>query len=197
MPPHLAEHSDAATEALKLPPYSIEAEQATLGGLMIENTAWDQIADRVSDQDFYQSRHRSIFNAIRRLAEKDQPFDLVTLAETLENNNELEDVGGLPYLSILARDTPSAANIRAYADIVRERSIKRQLIEVGTHIADSAYNPDGRDSRDLLDAAEEKVFAIAQQGARSGQGFASINELLTRASTGSIPCFSATIQLPV
>lgn len=172
---------DPATESLRIPPYSIEAEQATLGGLMLDNSTWDQIADRISDEDFYQSDHRFIFQAIRRLASKDSPFDVVTLAEWLENHSQLDDVGGIAYLGLLARDTPSAANIRAYADIVRERSILRQLIRIGTEIADNSYNPEGRTSRELLDHAEQSVFAIAQQGLRAGQGFVNINELLTRA----------------
>jgi replicative DNA helicase len=167
-------------EALKIPPYSIEAEQATLGGLMLDNSTWDQIADRIGDDDFYQSNHRHIFQAIRRLAEQDSPFDVVTLAEWLESHNRLEDVGGMPYLGLLARDTPSAANIRAYADIVRERSILRQLIRIGTEIADSAYHTEGRNSRELVDLAEERVFAIAERGARAGKGFIGINELLAR-----------------
>jgi replicative DNA helicase len=172
---------DSATESLKIPPYSIEAEQATLGGLMLDNSTWDQIADRISDEDFYQSDHRYIFQAIRRLSEQDSPFDVVTLAEWLDSNNRLDDVGGIAYLGLLARDTPSAANIRAYADIVRERSILRQLIRIGIEIANSGYDPEGRTSRELLDRAEQRVFAIAQQGLRASQGFTGINELLARA----------------
>ena len=172
--------ADLTVDSLKIPPHSLEAEQATLGGLLLDNSAWDQIADRISDHDFYHDTHRQIFIAIQELAERDSPFDVVTLTEWLESNNRLDNVGGMPYLASLARDTPSAANIRAYADIVRERSVLRQLIQVGTEIANSAYNPDGRHSRELLDNAEEHVFAIAQQGGRE-RGFTGINELLTRA----------------
>ena len=172
--------ADPTVDSLKIPPHSLEAEQATLGGLLLDNSAWDQIADRISDNDFYHDTHRQIFIAIRELAERDSPFDVVTLAEWLENNNRLDNVGGMPYLAMLARDTPSAANIRAYADIVRERSVLRQLIQIGTEIANCAYNPDGRNSRELLDSAEEQVFAIAQHGSRE-RGFTGINELLTRA----------------
>ena len=175
------ERQDRAVESLKVPPYSVEAEQATLGGLMLDNGAWDQIADRVGEDDFYQEAHRLIFIAIRDLAARDMPFDAITLAEWLESNNRLDQVGGMAYLGAIARDTPSAANIRAYADIVRERSVLRQLIRIGTDIANSGYNPDGRDSRELLDLAEDQVFAIAQQGERAGSGFKGITELLTSA----------------
>ncbi len=163
---------------LKVPPHSIEAEQAVLGGLMLDNDAWDQVADRVSEEDFYRHDHRLIFRAIASLADKNRPFDVVTLSEWLESRDELENAGGLAYLGTLAKDTPSAANIKAYADIVRERSILRQLIAVGTGIADSAYTSDGRDSKELLDVAEQKVFQIAEQGSRHQQGFRSIKHLL-------------------
>ena len=181
IPLSAAERKDPIAESLKIPPYSIEAEQATLGGLLLDNSTWDQIADRISEDDFYQSDHRMIFQAIQRLAGQDSPFDVVTLAEWLENHNQLDQAGGMEYLALLARDTPSAANIRAYADIIRERSVMRQLISVGTEIANSAYNPQGRNSRELLDYAESQVFAIAQQGQRTSQGFTTINDLLASA----------------
>lgn len=164
-----------------MPPHSLEAEQSVLGGLLLDNAAWDQVADRVVKEDFYRADHRLIFAAIRSLAERGSPFDVVTLKEHLERNNQLEDAGGLAYLAVLARDTPSAANISAYADIVRERAVLRQLIQVGTEIAGSAYNPEGRDSRQLLDEAESRVFAIAEKGARGREGFVGVKELLTRA----------------
>ena len=169
---------DAAAEALRVPPHSLEAEQAVLGGLMLDNSTWDQIADRLDESDFYRSDHRLIFRAIRRLSENGKPFDLLTLAEWLEDNNELEDAGGFAYLGILARDTPSAANVRAYGDIVRERAIRRELIRTATEMADSAYDPRGRDSKQLLDDAEKRVFAIAEHGLRAQQGFVSIKDLL-------------------
>ena len=171
---------DAATEALRAPPHSLEAEQSVLGGLMLDNATWDQVADRLDESDFYRNDHRLIFRAIRRLAENSKPFDLLTLAEWLEDNNQLEEAGGFAYLGVLARDTPSAANVRAYADIVRERAIRRELIRTSTEIADSAYDPRGRDSRELLDDAEKRVFAIAEHGLRAQQGFASIKDLLAR-----------------
>ena len=115
---------DPATEALRTPPHSQEAEQAVLGGLMLDNATWDQVADRLDESDFYRNDHRLIFRAVRRLAEQSKPFDLLTLAEWLEDQNELEAAGGFAYLGVLARDTPSAANVRAYADIIRERTEK-------------------------------------------------------------------------
>lgn len=169
------------TDELRIPPHSIEAEQSVLGGLMMDNAAWDQVADRISEADFYRADHRLVFQAIGQLAQQNAPFDVVTLAEWLKRNDQLENAGGFPYLGLLARDTPSAANIRAYADIVRERSILRQLIGVGTTIADSAYQAQGRSSRDLLDEAEQKVFAIAEQGARGQAGFTGVKELLIKA----------------
>jgi replicative DNA helicase len=168
----------ADLENFKVPPHSLEAEQAVLGGLMLDNAAWDQIADRISDNDFYLYDHRIIYQAIGELAGKNHPFDVVTLADRLEHRKELTDASALAYLGTLAKDTPSAANIRAYADIVRERSILRQLISVGTAITESGYNAEGRDSKTLLDEAEQKVFRIADQGARSKQGFKSIKSLL-------------------
>ncbi|MFZ1640612.1 MAG: replicative DNA helicase [Candidatus Contendobacter sp.] len=171
---------DAATEALRAPPHSLEAEQSVLGGLMLDNATWDQVADRLDESDFYRNDHRLIFRAIRRLAENSKPFDLLTLAEWLEDNNQLEEAGGFAYLGVMARDTPSAANVRAYADIIRERAIRRELIRTSTEIADSAYDPRGRDSKTLLDDAEKRVFAIAERGFRARQGFTSIKDLLAR-----------------
>lgn len=172
---------DAGSEALKVPPHSIQAEQAVLGGLMLDNSAWDHVADRVSEQDFYRRDHRIIFRAVQSLAEQGKPFDVITLSEQLERTHELEETGGLAYLGMLAKNTPSAANIKAYADIVRERSVLRQLIRVGTDIANSAFQPEGRGPTELLDVAEQRVFEIAEQGARGARGFVSIKELLTRA----------------
>lgn len=175
------EMNDVATEALKLPPYSIEAEQSVLGGLMIDNSAWDQVADMISEVDFYRKEHRLIFRAIATQAEDSKPSDAVTLSEWLDSNNELNNVGGLSYLGSLAKNTPTAANIKAYANIVRERSIMRQLVSVGTDIANSAYNPEGRDSKELLEHAEQQVFQIAEQGAKGRQGYQNIRQLLTKA----------------
>ena len=169
------------SDALRVPPHSIQAEQSVLGGLMLDNSAWDQIADKVAEVDFYRREHRLVFHAIEVLAEQSQPFDVITLSEELERHNQLNDAGGLAYLGSLAKDTPSAANIRAYADIVREHSVMRQLISVGTEIADSGFQPEGRKSPELLDEAERKVFEIAEQGSRGKGGFESIKSLLTKA----------------
>ena len=167
-----------SAEALKVPPHSIEAEQAVLGGLMLDNNAWDQIADRVSEADFYRRDHRLIFRALDGLAETGQPMDAVTLSEWLKSNDALETAGGLGYLGLLARDTPSAANIRAYADIVREQSVLRQLIEAGTEVANAGFNPEGQNSADLLDNAERQIFQIAEQSGRNRRGFVGVRDVL-------------------
>jgi replicative DNA helicase len=169
------------TAALKVPPHSLQAEQAVLGGLMLDNTAWDKVADHVTEEDFYRRNHRLIFRAITQLADKNSPFDAVTLSEWLEQNQLLEEAGGLAALGALVQNTPSAANIQAYADIVREHSILRQLISVGNEIAGSAFVTEGRSSGDLLATAEQKVFDIAERGKRGKRGFRSIRTLLSAA----------------
>ncbi len=169
---------DTEVSQLKVPPHSIEAEQAVLGGLMLDNRAWEKIADRVVAEDFYRHDHRLIFRAIEELEEKDIPNDAVTLSQHLQSVDLLEDAGGLAYLGRLAKETPTAANIAAYADIVREKSVLRQLAAVGTEIADSAYNQEGRDSKELLDDAERNVYQIAEQGARNQKGFVGMSTLL-------------------
>ena len=173
MPPE-----DREVSALSLPPHSMEAEQSVLGGLLLENSAWDRIADVVMGEDFYRHEHRVIFRTISRLINESRPADVITVQEALERNDELEAAGGFNYLITLAQNTPSAANIRRYAEIVRERSIMRQLAEVGTEIARSAYNPQGRDAGQLLDEAENKVFQIAESTAKSKQGFLEMPALL-------------------
>lgn len=167
--------------AYKVPPHSVEAEQAVLGGLMLDNDAWELIGDKVSEHDFYREDHRLIFRALVDLAEHDQPRDVVTVGEWLENNGDLEKAGGLLYVGTLAKDTPSAANIKAYANIVRERSVLRQLISVSNDIAESAYQPDGRAPKELLDTAETKIFKIAEQGMKSEGGFLNITKLMSQA----------------
>ena len=158
-------------EALRVPPHSIEAEQAVLGGLMLAPESWDRVADRISVDDFYRKDHRLIYRAIEDLSNKGMPFDAVTLGDWFAANNLGELVGGSGYVIELANATPSAANITAYADIVREKSVLRQMIDVGTEIAGDAFVPDGRTSRELLEVAEQKVFRIAEAGARGRQGF--------------------------
>jgi replicative DNA helicase len=172
--------SDGQTSNLRVPPHSIEAEQAVIGGLLLDNRAWEQIADKLVDDDFYRYDHRLLFSAIRELESRNEPFDAVTLSQCLASNNKLEQAGGLPYLARLAKETPSASNIVAYANIVREKSVLRQLIAVGTDISGSGYQPEGRDSKELLDAAEKKVFQIAEQGARGEGGFQDIKSLLSK-----------------
>jgi len=175
------DYEDSTTDQLRIPPHSIQAEQSVLGGLMLDNQSWDQIADRVGEIDFYRREHQLIFKAIESLADGSKPFDVVTLSEELGRLGVLDESGGLAYLSTLAKDTPSAANIRAYADIVREHSVTRQLIHVGNEIADSGFQPEGRNSSELLDAAESKVFEIAEQRSKTGSGFESVKNLLTKA----------------
>jgi len=175
------DESAYGTENLRIPPHSIQAEQSLLGGLMLDNQTWDSIADKVGEGDFYRREHRLIFAAVRKLAEDEQPFDVVTLAETLEQSAKLEDAGGLSYLGSIAKDTPSAANVVAYAKIVRERSVLRQLISAGTDISDIAFNPEGRGVAEMLDEAERRVFEIAEQEARGGGGFQPLKTLLGKA----------------
>lgn len=169
-----------SADPLKRPPHSAEAEQAIVGGLMLDNQVWDKVNSKVCEADFYRTEHRILFRAILALANKSQPFDVVTLLDTLKSNNELDDAGGEAYLFELANNTPSVANVSAYADIVREKSVQRQLIAVASEIADSAYNPGSREVSELLDFAERKVFAIAEQTAADG-GPEIIKSILVRA----------------
>ncbi len=155
---------DAKTQAIKAPPHSIEAEQSVIGGLLIDNRAWDMVADRLAETDFYRHEHRNIFLSISELAIRQIPFDVLTVAEHLKNQHTLDTIGGESYLYELAGKVPSVANIVAYADIVRERSVMRQLISTAGEIADSAFHPQERTSAELLDEAERKVFAIAEKG---------------------------------
>ena len=170
--------ADEQLDSLKLPPHSIEAEQSVIGGLLLENEALDKIADILSATDFYQHDHKTIFQHISKLIEHNRPADIVTVAESLESKAELSSVGGIAYLGALAQNTPTAANIRRYAEIVRERAIMRKLVVVGSGIAESAYSPNGRDAQQLLDEAEAKIFQIAEGGQRSSQGFTDIKVLL-------------------
>lgn len=149
---------------VRTPPHSIEAEQAVLGGLLLDTSAWDQVADMVRTHDFYRPDHKLIFDAITALASEGKPCDVITISEQLQKLGELDNAGGLAYLGTLARDTPTAANVRAYAELVRERSLLRQLISAGTEIAASVFNTDGHTARELVDKAEQKVFEIAEAG---------------------------------
>src|SRR5690606_437864 len=158
-------------EQLRVPPQSVDAEQAVLGGLMLAPDAYDRIADQLVDRDFYRRDHQLIYRAIRELAEKNRPFDAVTLGEWFESMGLAEQVGGGAYLVELATTTPSAANIAAYAEIVRDKAVLRQLIEVGTSIVNDGFQPDGRETREILDSAESRVLAIAEHSARGRMDF--------------------------
>lgn len=165
----------------KLPPHSLEAEQAVLGGLMLDDRAWDEVAGRVTEEDFYREDHRLIFRALAALGEDAQPRDVVTLSEWLRGHDQLEMAGGFSYIGTLANDTPSAANINAYADIVRSHSVLRQLIRAGTDISELGFQAQGRGTAELLDEAERMVFRIAEQVGRGKAGFVPIKSLLRNA----------------
>lgn len=171
---------DPQVDSLKVPPHSVEAEQSVLGGLLLDNSAWDRIGDFLADSDFYRYDHRIIYQHIGRLISSDRPADVVTVFESLTIGGKAEDVGGLAYLNALAQNTPSAANIRRYAEIVRDRSVLRRLVTVADEIASDAFNPQGKEVRQMLDEAESKVFAIAEEGSRGAQGFLELQPLLTQ-----------------
>lgn len=189
--------ADEQLDALKLPPHSIEAEQSVIGGLLLENEALDKVADILNAEDFYQHDHKTIYQHIARLIERNRPADIVTVAEALENTAELAGVGGIAYLGSLAQNTPTAANIRRYAEIVRERAIMRKLVTVGSDIAGSAFNPNGRDAQQLLDEAEAKIFQIAESGNKDSQGFQDIKELLPQVAEKIDELFSREDQSEV
>ena len=161
-----AERTGAA--ALRVPPHSVEAEQAVLGGVLLDNDAWDRVADILAGTHFYRSDHRAVYEAVSSLCDEGRPCDAVTVAERLDRDGRLESAGGLAYLAELAENTPSAANIVAYAEIVRERAVLRELIRASTEIAETAFRPQGRGALEVLDEAERHVFAIVERG-RSGQ----------------------------
>jgi len=163
---------------IKSVPHSFEAEQAIIGGLLLNNDAWNDVAERVVERDFYHRAHRTIFATIESLSGEDIPVDLVTLSEQLENNQELEGVGGIAYLAELLQNTPSAANINNYSDIVRERAIVRELIGVANEIAEAGYETEGRDSGELLDFAETKVFQIAEARSNKSEGPQALKDIL-------------------
>ena len=171
----------ATVENLKVPPHSIEGEQAVLGGLLLSSRAFDQVADIVTEPDFYREDHRLIFRAISELNHKSRPCDAVTVTEWFESHGQVDLIDGGGYISQLVSNTPSAANVRAYAEIVRERSILRQLVDVGADIASGAFSSDGRNSRELLEEAERKVFAIADQDLRTGASFVPIQHAINEA----------------
>ena len=182
MPPPLSTLlSPGPNNQPRQPPNSIEAEQSLLGALMLSEHAWDKVADRISENDFYRETHRLIFRAVGDLKAQHQPSDAVTVADWFASHNLMDRVEGGAYLTMLANDTPGTANILGYAEIVREKSVLRQLIEIGTQITDSALNPAGISSKELLEAAERKMYAIAEQGMRAGNGYEHVRDVMARA----------------
>lgn len=167
-------------EQLKIPPHSIEAEQSVLGSMMIAPDSWDKVAEIVVESDFYNRSHRTIFGAIIKLLSNNQSVDTVTVKDTLAQSGKLDEAGGFSYLIELAKNTPSAANVSAYASVIRERAIVRELIGVAHDIADVGYNPEGRNSADILDFAESKVFEIAEKRTGENEGPKDITTVLTK-----------------
>ena len=167
--------NDTETTALKLPPHSIEAEQAVLGGIFLNKEAWDKVAEHVNEDDFYRKDHRIIFRAISKLSNEGQPCDIVTVTEWLESHQLLDEAGGMSSIASLAENTPSAMNIKSYADIIRKRSILRQLISATSNINDTVFNPQGRSSEQILELAEQLVFDIAEQEERNNQSYQNIS----------------------
>ncbi|HET7773896.1 MAG TPA: DnaB-like helicase N-terminal domain-containing protein, partial [Burkholderiaceae bacterium] len=170
---------DPQLAALKVPPHSVEAEQSVLGGLMLDNGAWDKVGDLIREDDFYRFDHRLIWQHIAKLIEKSRPADVITVYESLQIAGRADEAGGLAYLNALATSVPSAANVRRYAEIVRDRAVLRKLVTVAEDIAGAAYNPQGKDTKQLLDEAESRVFAIAEEGARGAAGFHNLPDVLT------------------
>ncbi|HEY5800789.1 MAG TPA: replicative DNA helicase [Burkholderiaceae bacterium] len=171
---------DSQLEQLRVPPHSIEAEQSVLGGLLLDNAAWDRIADFIGQEDFYRHDHRVIFSQMIQLINASRPADVITVYDALTSIGKAEDVGGLAYLNALAQNTPSAANIKRYAEIVRDRGVLRKLITVADEISGQAFTPQGKEVKQMLDEAESKIFAIAEEGSRGAQGFTAIQPLLTQ-----------------
>lgn len=172
--------SDPQLDSLRIPPHSVEAEQAVLGGLLIDNAAWDRVADYLTESDFYRYDHRLIYQHIGRLIGANRPADVITVFESLEKIKQTDDVGGLEYINNLAQNTPSAANIRRYAEIVHERGLLRKLVQVSDEISSDAFTPAGRDAQQILDSAEAKILGISEEGARGQQGFISVQPLLAK-----------------
>ncbi|WP_284617035.1 replicative DNA helicase [Aquabacterium humicola] len=169
--------ADDEVARLRIPPHSNEAEQSVLGGLLLDNLAWDRAGDLITDSDFYRYEHREIFNAIAALINASKPADVITVYERLQSNGKADACGGLAYLNALAQSVPSAANLRRYAEIVRERAILRKLISASDEIATNAFNPQGRAVSQILDEAEGRIFKIGEEGSRGKQGFLSISQL--------------------
>ena len=170
--------SDRQIAQLRIPPHSLEAESSVLGGLLLDNAAWDRVGDLLSDGDFYRYEHRLIYGAVGTLINASKPADVITVFEHLQNQGKSEETGGLSYLNSLAQYVPSAGNIRRYAEIVRERSILRKLVTASDEISTDAFNPKGRPVADIVDQAEQKIFNIGEQGSRMKQGFQAMDSLV-------------------
>jgi replicative DNA helicase len=170
-------------ELIKLPPHSVEAEQSVLGGLLLDNTAWDRIADLISESDFYRVDHRLIWRHLTALIGESKEADVITVSDALQSTGELDSIGGLAYLGALAQNTPSAANIRRYAEIVKDRAILRHIAHESTTLADLAYNPNGRAASEILDEAQQRMFALTD-GAQASAGFEQIYAAMKRAIDG-------------
>jgi len=175
------EREPSAFESLRIPPHSIEAEQAVLGGLMLSPDSLDKVADKLTDDDFYRKDHRLIWRAINELANKGMPCDAITLGDWFVANEMAEMVGGASYLMELANSTPSAANIAAYGDIVREKSVLRMLIDAGTSITEDGFRPEGKSVQEVMELAEQRVFRIAESGARGKKDIVSVREAVGEA----------------
>ena len=170
--------ADPQVAQLRVPPHSMESESSVLGGLLLDNNAWDRVGDMLKPADFYRSEHQLIFEAIGKMINESKPADVITVYERLQGMGKAEEIGGLLYLNQLAQYVPSATNIRRYAEIVRERSILRRLVTTSDEIATNAFNPQGKSVKDILEQAEQKIFAIGEEGSRMKQGFQSLDTLV-------------------
>ena len=175
-----APRPDDDVARLRVPPHSVEAEQSVLGGLLLDNGAWDRVGDLLTESDFYRYEHRLIFTAMAALVNGSKPADVITVSEQLQSLGKSEESGGLTYLNALAQSVPSAANIRRYAEIVRERSVLRKLVAASDEIATTAFNPQGRPVSQILDDAESKIFRIGEEGSKSRQGFQNMDQLVVQ-----------------
>ena len=171
---------DRQVAQLRIPPHSTEAESSVLGGLLLDNGAWDRVGDLLTESDFYRFEHRMVFGAIGALVNASKPADVITVFEQLLSQGKAEEIGGLAYLNSLAQYVPSAGNIRRYAEIVRERAILRKLVSASDEIATNAFNPRGRPVATILDEAEQKIFNIGEEGARTKQGFQAMESLVVK-----------------
>ena len=171
---------DRQIAQLRIPPHSIEGESSVLGGLLLDNTAWDRVGDVLVDSDFYRYEHKLIYGAIGALVNGSKPADVITVFEHLQSQGKAEEIGGLAYLNSLAQYVPSASNIRRYAEIVRDRSILRKLVSASDEIATNAFNPQGRAVSQIVDESEQKIFNIGEQGKRNKEGFQAMESLVVK-----------------